>query len=413
MNIINNYSLISFIVIFQSISPVLFAGEVTNEVAAALTVTTDTEVEKIEIRHTRTSTISKIFTQDNVLLLPENISSQQRTVGDYINQQAGVELNGQGGLKQSYNIRGFSRARIKTEIDGIPIITDRRAGNSASFLPPEFITSIYLQKGPSSTLYGSGAMGGVLSLATISNSSAKVGMSYQPQDNSKKWYGIFTNDELTLGLLQRKASNSEASNGKQLNSQLKQSTATINYNKQWQNIELSASSIISHGKNIGKSSATFPQERISLYPQDDHWLSQIKLSNAKDWQLQLFHHNQAWQSQVTRLSGTEPSKNVSRRNITDYQATTLGGLGTFIINNFTLGLEWLGRRNIKISEQEFDKNLLSVWQQQVTNANQDTYSAFIERSWDFEQLNINFGARYDQVSLEQRLSNKYFYSVKW
>jgi len=411
MNTINNYSLILFIASFQFLSPTLFANEVTSKVSTEITKISDadidTKIEKIEIRHARTSTMNKVFTQDNVLLLPENISCQQRTIVDYINQLAGVELNGQGGLKQSYNIRGFSRARIKTEIDGIPIITDRRAGNSASFLPPEFITSIYLQKGPSSTLYGSGAMGGVLSLSTTSNSLANVGMTYQPQDNSKQWHAIFTNDEITLGLLQRKASNSSAANEAQLNSQLKQSTATINYNKQWQNIELNASSIISQGKNIGKSSATFPQQRISLYPQDDHWLSQIKLSNAKDWQVQLFHHNQAWQSQVTRLSDTSSLENISRRNLTDYQATTIGGLGSIIISEFTLGFEWLGRRNIKISEQEFDKNLQPVWQQQATNANQDTYSAFIERSWDFNRLNLNFGVRYDQVKLEQKLSFKY------
>lgn len=362
-------------------------------------------IEKIEVHYSRTSTVNKVYTQDNVLVLPNEISSPQRTVGDSISQLAGVELNGQGGLKQSYNIRGFSRARIKTEVDGIPIITDRRAGNSASFIPPEFITGIYVQKGPSSTLYGSGAMGGVVSLSTNNSTVSSAGIAYQPQDNSKQLHGMWTNDQLSIGLLQRKSENSHAANNTPLNSQLKQSTAILNYSTDWRNIDINASSIFSKGVNIGKSSATFPLQRFSLYPQDDHWLSQIKVSNNKDWQLQLFHHNQIWQSNVTKLSNESEQISIQRKNITDYQSKTLGGLGTLLVNDFTIGFEWQSRRNIKISEQELDANLQSVWQHRSANAKQDTYSAFIDKSWHYRRLKLNFGARYDQTQLAQNLSN--------
>ena len=76
----------------------------------------------------------------------------------------GVSMNGQGGLFQSYSLRGFSRWRIRTEISGVPILTDRRAGNSLSFLAPGLIDTIRVNMGPASSLYGSGAMGGVMNV---------------------------------------------------------------------------------------------------------------------------------------------------------------------------------------------------------------------------------------------------------
>ena len=89
------------------------------------------------------------------------------SIGSLADALPGVSLNGQGGLFQSYSMRGFSRWRIRTEISGVPILTDRRAGNSLSFLPPELIDSIQVNMGPASSLYGSGAMGGVMNVSLL------------------------------------------------------------------------------------------------------------------------------------------------------------------------------------------------------------------------------------------------------
>lgn len=364
-------------------------------------------VEKIEVRGSQTSIATKVFTHDNVIVSPNEISSLQRSVGDIVSQVAGVERNGQGGLKQSYNIRGFSRSRIKTEIDGIPIITDRRAGSSSSFLPAAFISSIYLQKGPSATLYGSGAMGGVISISTIDNSLDKLGASYQFADQTQQVYGVYNQDNLTLGLLYRRAENSEAADHTELNTQFKQTVANIHYHTTWRDVEFNLSSLISDGNDLGKSTATFAVTRDSIYPEDQHWLSRIKVSNNSTWQLQLHHHQQAWQSQVNRLSNAQSISEIARQNIVDYQSHSFGAMATVFINHFTLGAEWLNRANIEISEQEFDAIGQAVWQQQVTNADTETYSAFIERAWQLNKLNINFGVRYDEVHAQQNLATIY------
>ena len=363
------------------------------------------DIEKIEVRGSQKTIVNKVYTQDNLIILPSEMTSLQRSVADIVSQVAGAELNGQGGLKQSYNIRGFSRSRIKTEIDGIPVITDRRAGNSSSFLPPEFISSVYLQKGPSSTLYGSGAMGGVISISTLNNSLANLGVSYQMEDQSRQVHGIFTTDDITLGLLHRQAENSQAANNTPLNSQFSQAVANLHYSATWRDLEFSLSTLLSRGQDIGKSSATFPTSRETIYPADDHWLSQIKISNKASWQVQLYHHNQTWQSQVSRLNNSNLNSNITRQNYTDYDSQTFGWVGSVFLADFTFGLEWLNRANVKISETEVDPTLEVVWQQQVTNADKETYSAFIERSWQYNKLSLNWGARFDQVHARQRMLN--------
>jgi len=168
-------------------------------------------IERIQIRHSRSAiTLDKNLTSDNSYILASDYSRGQNTVADIIQQTAGISLNGQGGLFQSYNIRGFSRARIKTEVNGIPIISDRRAGNAISFLPAALINGVDIKKGPSSTLYGSDAIGGVVSISTINFNDALISLEFKPQEDAVQFLANLANDNLTATFLQRKANNSQS-----------------------------------------------------------------------------------------------------------------------------------------------------------------------------------------------------------
>ena len=109
--------------------------------------------------------------------------SQNRTIGDWLATDPSLSLNGQGGLLQSFSVRGMSRYRIRTEIDGVPIITDRAAGNSASFLPPTLVRAVSAQMGGSSSLFGSDAMGGVVSVQTREFAQLNFEGTFQTLDN--------------------------------------------------------------------------------------------------------------------------------------------------------------------------------------------------------------------------------------
>ena len=64
------------------------------------------------------------------------------------------------------SIRGMARNRILILIDNARIASDRRTGPNASFINPEDIERIEVLRSPSSVLYGSDALGGVVHIFT-------------------------------------------------------------------------------------------------------------------------------------------------------------------------------------------------------------------------------------------------------
>lgn len=393
----NNLPKVSLLtlLIYISLLPFAYAENSKQSISA------DTEI--MTVTHSRIAkSLDDDRTSDNVIIYPELISTPKRSVADIITQTPGVNVNGLGGLFQSYNIRGFSRARIKTEIDGIPIITDRRAGNSISYLPTELISSVYIQKGPQSTLYGSGAMGGVVSISTQSAESSSLGVMLQPQDNGQHLYARLDTNELNAGIVYRKANNAGSASGEKLNSHYQQMAGLLSTELTWQDIDIYASAIVSRGDNIGKSLITYPNKAISTYPLDNHLLSQIEFTKQEQWKFRLYQHNQHWQADTARLSDNL----ISRTNLTDYKSDTYGAYGSWLFNNTTLGLEWQSRQNIKINQREFDANNNLAFEKQVVNASENTLSGFILHDWYFNKLTLSFGARYDRIKLKQYDNNK-------
>ena len=113
--------------------------------------------EHIEITHKQPryhNTLSKLFQQQSML---DDSSYSPDSIAAMLAQSGTVNLNGQGGLFQTINIRGFARWRIQSLVEGIPIHTDRRAGAALEFLPPSFVAQAYLTQGAASVQLGSGA----------------------------------------------------------------------------------------------------------------------------------------------------------------------------------------------------------------------------------------------------------------
>lgn len=63
-------------------------------------------------------------------------------------------------------VRGLARGRTLILIDGGRVVSERRAGPSASFLDPSLIDTIAVARGPGSVAYGTDAFGGVISVRT-------------------------------------------------------------------------------------------------------------------------------------------------------------------------------------------------------------------------------------------------------
>lgn len=321
--------------------------------------------------------------------------SLNRTVGDWIEQVPGVSLNGQGGLLQAYSVRGFSRWRVRTEVDGIPIITDRRAGNSASFVPPDLLSDVVVQKSASSALYGSGAMGGVVSLSTDSTRPFK--MQFEGRDNDQlRAFTARTTLESghQLGVSVRRADEAEAPDGRALNSGFEQAAAIFAGESSVGDYDVSYRWLPSVGRDIGKSGRFFPERRVSDYPEELHSLASIEIRRKTGGLLRAYHHYQEWEADVERVD--------ERRNITEYRAHTVGGLflsPTRILNGEgSWGAEWIGRRDVDITEREFDGSEIIVVDQSVLRGDEDNLGAFIDQRWWVGPVSLVGGLRFDHVA---------------
>ena len=236
-----------------------------------------------------------------------------------------MSLNGQGGLLQSYSIRGMSRSRVRTEIDGVPIITDRAAGNSASFLPPALIRTVTVQKGGSSAFYGSDAMGGVVSLQTRRFTQLEVEGIFQNRDNAfALTMGGAPRDDTYVGVTARHADEASAADSTPLNTGYRQGAAVLRHERSWQALTLRLSGLLSRGKDIGKSDRDYPTSN-SLYPYERHGILKVELERPNRWLLRLYGHGQDWQTQTQLQTQTGTFGHA----LNTYQSETLGSLFYF------------------------------------------------------------------------------------
>ena len=306
----------------------------------------------------------------------------------------GVAASGQGGLFQSYSLRGFGRSRIRTEVSGVPIITDRRAGNSLSFLPPTFIDTIRADMGPASSLYGSGAMGGVMSVSldTPARTSLEVSRSSIGGASSAVIKAPISETRSVMASF-RKSGRGHSSTALPLNTKFEQSSLYLREQGAVGGAFVSGEFLASRGSNIGKSNTYFPDERVSGYPEDRHELINLRIGLPSRALLQAYLHQQAWTASTDRLE--------DRKNTTHYESLTYGALWSAIrtsdAHDDRYGVEHTGRRGVNIAQTEVAIGASSISSDLVSDGVEHVTGLFAERTWHFENVTPQVGIRVDSA----------------
>ena len=319
------------------------------------------------------------------------------SAGSLVDALPGVSLNGQGGLFQSYSMRGFSRWRIRTEISGVPILTDRRAGNSLSFLPPELMDTIQVNMGPASSLYGSGAMGGVMNVSLLDPTETSVSVSGSSMGNAREVSLKSPVNESTsvVGSI-REASNGKSGDGTPLNTRFEQSAFYIRNKSFVNDTEVSTEVLVSNGDDIGKSSALFPNLRATHYPHENHRLLNFRAATPNNWFIQTYAHKQEWASTTLRGSGL--------RSTSDYSSTTVGGLfsRTSQSDQSTqrYGLDVTRRYGVDITESTAESEAELASRNVVNDGTEWTAGFFWERTWYLNGLSLQGGLRADRAKAQ-------------
>ena len=113
-------------------------------------------------------------------------SETAASAADMLRRVPGVSVSGSGRVNgQDISMRGYSRSGIVTLVDGVRQGTDTGHLNS-TFLDPALIKRIEVVRGPSALLYGSGALGGVISYQTVN----AADLLYDGQNSG---YRVFSN----------------------------------------------------------------------------------------------------------------------------------------------------------------------------------------------------------------------------
>jgi vitamin B12 transporter len=96
------------------------------------------------------------------------LNSAATTLVDLLQQQAGLEITQQGGQGKLSGVflRGTKTAQTLVIVDGIRLENPLSGGANLEFLPLASIERIEIARGPSSSFYGSAAMGGVIQIFT-------------------------------------------------------------------------------------------------------------------------------------------------------------------------------------------------------------------------------------------------------
>lgn len=128
------------------------------------------------------TTISATLREQPIDAVPSTVSVLERErldrdnindIQDLARHEPGISVGGTGqrGGITGYNIRGIDGDRILTQVDGVEVPDSFFGGPYAqsqrNYVDPEIIKRVELLRGPASSLYGSSAIGGVVSYYTL------------------------------------------------------------------------------------------------------------------------------------------------------------------------------------------------------------------------------------------------------
>ncbi|MEM9101440.1 MAG: TonB-dependent receptor [Pseudomonadota bacterium] len=351
---------------------------------------TDMPPERITIKAERMLTVGEKF--DDIL----DLKSHELNTGmlaDTLKATPGIALNGQGGIFQTVSIRGLSGWRVRSMIGDIPINTERRAGNALSFIDSLFIDAVHISKGPSSTRFGSGALGGVIQLLPNFDDVSAFDLDYEVTSGSKRTALSTTTNNTFWAFSYHDENSIKTANNASLFTSYQQ-TSFFSHS-QWEiddDRKVSFFVLPSLTTDIGKSSIDFPDRRITSYPRDYHTLAQLNVTD-NDWgYLSVFAHLQKWQTQVDELDG--------RLTLTENKGIDSGLYWKknydYANGSWQYGFDGLRRDNVDVKEKAIRQSDTSSVSNAILSGMEQELGAFFNGVRSFERTKLSLGGRINQ-----------------
>lgn len=303
---------------------------------------------------------------------------------------AGVSENGQGGLFQTYSIRGVSRQRVMSLIDGVPVVGERRAGVSTSFVDPQLMGGVEVLRGPASTYYGSGALGGVIQVFPRRFEGVHLATGYDSFGDENYQVAGWGDGRWSAGIARRDRDNDDAADGGRLNERFTQYSATVA--RRWQRGEHTYDFVLipSRGDDIGKSNSDFP-ERVTDYPEEAHLLARFGVRRAERWRLDVFAHANEVTTEALRVG--ESWSRVENQAL-DGGVHFQREIGAESRVSGRYGFDYFGRRGVEADETIVDLTGSGAIEQRTLDGERDDLAAYGVLEWDWGPARLQTGARW-------------------
>jgi len=375
---------------------------------------TPLEMEEIKITATRNAQQSEMPSRNITLIDKAELDEIQATsVPQTVAHLPNVTLS--GGPRedvQNVNIRGLGDTQVLQLVDGVR--QNFMSGHRPTyFLDPELIKNVEVLKGPSSALWGSGAIGGVISQNTIHAADLLGARDFGGfikqgyHSNSDKWLtttalaGRMDSFDWLVSGFYRDGNDIELGNGKNLDgsaSRDKGGMAKIDWfidDAQTATFNLRSSEVNGAVPSNGAADIGSSNFMIQRENQTDHASVDYRLAPGNNWlnaQLMLYWNNT--EMQEYRLSDRRTdSTEIETLGLNLNNRTELGNI------SFIYGVD--GYQD-KLSTQRSGINRATPM-----NATTDVWGAFTEVHIPFAEVwRVELGGRYDYFSTEASNSNE-------
>jgi len=363
--------------------------------------------------------VASLNSKDLELNLPNSL-------GDALANIAGVNVARDGAWGSMINVRGLSKQNLVYLIDGARIETSTNIAGGLSLFNLDDIERAEVIKGGLSSLYGSGATGGVINIitkksryseslylkGTISTgyNSVNKGTSSSLEffSGAKKWKSKFA-------LSYRHASDIRIPEGYLQNSGFKDFSYTGSLGfRPFKKINIETEFQHYKATDVGiPGGAAFPPSATASYPEASRELFNIKINWQKPLPF-LYNINIRYYSQfIRRIVKIVPAEGKSINPSSDHRTNGLSfEVQTSFGNNFlTFGSEaWRRTYNgIRIKKIEKPKQI-ELADKPLPNSEFAALGFFLNDNYQFSQrLELNFGGRYDLIRVKNEATSNPLY----
>jgi iron complex outermembrane receptor protein len=192
------------------------------------------------------------------------VAAPPQTIAELAISQPGVAYSGQGGLFQTLAIRGLSRDRVGSFYLDIPLSTERRAGTAASFVDPFMLQNLEIIRGPATSYYGSGNLGGAMALRPRQSAGMDVQVGWGSAGNENYQALGWGSDGIQAAFSHRGAGDSTSAAGAKLHTDFDQYNLMLGGQQQRGGLNITANTLLSYADDIGKSNNMRRQRPIGI-----------------------------------------------------------------------------------------------------------------------------------------------------